>query len=148
MSDPTTKATAPTPDPARWRALALLCLAGFMVILDAQIVILALPTIAEDLGVTDGHEEWVMAAYLLSFGGLMLLGGRTADLLGRRRVFVAGSLLFLLSSLLCGLSWSLGVLVAARVAQGMSAAVFAPTALSILMNTFEEGPERNRALAF
>ncbi|MEV6999777.1 MFS transporter [Streptomyces sp. NPDC093982] len=134
-------------DARRWYALALLCLAGFMVILDAQIVVLALPSIASDLGFSASGAQWVMSAYLLSFGGLLLLGGRTADLLGRRRVFVTGTLLFGLSSLLCGFAWAAGVLVAARAVQGVSAAVMAPSALSILLNTFDEGPERNKALA-
>ncbi|MFD4041660.1 MFS transporter, partial [Streptomyces sp. NPDC058605] len=134
-------------DARRWYALALLCLAGFMVILDAQIVVLALPSIASDLGFSASGAQWVMSAYLLSFGGLLLLGGRTADLLGRRRVFVTGTLLFGLSSLLCGFAWAAGVLVAARAVQGVSAAVMAPSALSILLSTFDEGPERNKALA-
>ena len=134
------------PDPRRWKALALLCLAFFMVILDAQIVILALPSIEADLGLSADAGQWVMSAYLLSFGGLLLLGGRSADLLGRRRMFVIGTGLFLLSSVGCGLAWSGGVLIAARVVQGVSAAVMAPTALSILMTTFEEGAERNKAL--
>jgi EmrB/QacA subfamily drug resistance transporter len=134
------------PDPRRWKALALLCLAFFMVILDAQIVILGLPSIEEDLGFSAGGAQWVMSAYLLSFGGLLLLGGRSADLLGRRRMFMIGTGLFLVASVLCGLAWSGGVLIGARVAQGLSAAIMAPTALSILMTTFEEGPERNKAL--
>ncbi|MGI3200492.1 MFS transporter [Streptomyces sp. GLT-R25] len=140
-------AAGSAPDPRRWRALALLCVAGFMVILDAQIVVLALPSIADGLGFTAGGAQWVMSAYLLSFGGLLLLGGRIADLLGRRRVFMTGTLLFAMSSLLCGFAWTAGVLVAARAVQGVSAAVMAPTALSILLNTFEEGTERNKALA-
>jgi EmrB/QacA subfamily drug resistance transporter len=134
------------PDPRRWKALALLCLAFFMVILDAQIVILGLPSIEEDLGLSADAAQWVLSAYLLSFGGLLLLGGRAADLLGRRRVFMYGTALFLLSSLACGLAWTGDVLIAARVVQGVSAAIMAPTALSILMTTFEEGPERNKAL--
>lgn len=128
-------------------ALALLCVAGFMVILDAQIVLLALPSVTAGLGLSAGGAQWVMSAYLLTFGGLLLLGGRTADLLGRRRVFMTGTLLFGLSSLLCGLAWTGGVLVAARAVQGVSAAVMAPSALSLLVSTFAEGPERNRALA-
>ncbi|MHC3472755.1 MFS transporter [Streptomyces sp. 7R007] len=128
-------------------ALALLCLAGFMVILDAQIVLLALPSLTASLGLSADGAQWVMSAYLLSFGGLLLLGGRIADLLGRRRVFLTGVLLFGLSSLLCGLAWTAGVLIAARAVQGVSAAVMAPSALSLLVNTFEEGHERNRALA-
>jgi len=137
----------PATDRRRWYALCLLCVAGFMVILDAQIVVLALPSIAAALGLSASGAQWVMSAYLLSFGGLLLLGGRIADLLGRRRVFMTGTLLFGLSSLLCGLAWTAGVLVAARTVQGVSAAVMAPTALSILLNTFEEGHERNKALA-
>ena len=136
----------PQPDPLRWKALALLCLANLMVILDAQIVILGLPSIEADLGLSAGGAQWVMSAYLLSFGGLLLLGGRSADLLGRRRMFIAGTGLFLVSSLACGLAWSGTVLIAARVVQGVSAAIMAPTALSILMTTFEEGAERNKAL--
>ncbi len=134
------------PDPRRWRALALLCTANFMVILDAQIVILAVPSIDRALGLSAGGAQWVLSAYLLSFGGLLLLGGRMADLLGRRRVFMAGTALFLVSSLACGLAWSEAVLVVARVVQGVSAAVMAPTALSILMTIFAEGRERNKAL--
>lgn len=136
----------PHPDPRRWKALALLCVAFFMVILDAQIVILGLPSIEADLGLSADAGQWVMSAYLLSFGGLLLLGGRCADLLGRRRMFILGTALFLVSSLGCGLAWSGGVLIGARVVQGISAAIMAPTALSILMNTFEEGAERNKAL--
>ncbi|WP_405875880.1 MFS transporter [Streptomyces sp. NBC_00005] len=137
----------PATDSRRWYALALLCVAGFMVILDAQIVVLALPSIADGLGFSASGAQWVMSAYLLSFGGLLLLGGRIADLLGRRRVFMTGTLLFALSSLLCGFAWTAEVLVAARAVQGVSAAVMAPTALSILLNTFDEGHERNKALA-
>ena len=131
----------------RSQALALLCVVNFMVILDAQIVILALPSIETELGFAAGDAQWVMSAYLLAFGGLLLLGGRAGDLLGRRRVFLAGTALFLASSLVCGLAWSGGVLIAARAVQGLSSALMAPTALAILMTTFEEGPERNRALA-
>jgi EmrB/QacA subfamily drug resistance transporter len=135
------------PDPRRWRALALLCVVNFMVILDSQIVILAVPSIQGDLGFSADGVQWVLSAYLLSFGGLLLLGGRAGDLLGRRRVFMAGAVLFGLSSLACGLAWSPTALVAARVVQGISAAIMAPTALAILMTTFDEGPERNKALA-
>jgi EmrB/QacA subfamily drug resistance transporter len=134
------------PDPRRWWALALLCLAFFMVILDAQIVVLGLPTIEADLNMSADAGQWVMSAYLLSFGGLLLLGGRSADLLGRRKMFLVGTALFLVASLVCGLAWTGEVLIGARVAQGVSAAIMAPTALSILMTTFEEGAERNKAL--
>jgi EmrB/QacA subfamily drug resistance transporter len=134
------------PDPLRWKALALLCTAFFMVILDSAIVVVALPSIEQDLGFSPGDLQWVLSAYLLSFGGLLLLGGRAADLLGRRRVLMAGTALFALASLGCGLAGSDAGLIAARVVQGVAAAVMTPTALSIVMTTFEEGPERNKAL--
>jgi EmrB/QacA subfamily drug resistance transporter len=130
----------------RWLALALLGTAFFMVILDGTIVYVALPQIAQDLGFSTGGVQWVMSAYLLCFGGLLLLGGRGADLLGRRRVFMVGVGLFVCSSLLCGLAWSPAALIGARIVQGVSAAIMAPTALSILMTVFPDGPERNRAL--
>jgi EmrB/QacA subfamily drug resistance transporter len=136
----------PANDPRRWKALALLCLANLMVILDAQIVILGLPSIEADLGLSASEAPWVMSAYLLSFGGLLLLGGRSADLLGRRLMFMVGTGLFVISSLGCGLAASGAVLIGARIVQGVSAAIMAPTALSILMTTFEEGSERNKAL--
>jgi MFS family permease len=127
-------------------ALALLGTAFFMVILDGTIVYVALPSIDEALGFSAGGLQWVMSAYLLAFGGLLLLGGRSADLLGRRRMFMVGVALFAGSSLLCGLAWADQLLVAARVLQGIAAAIMAPTALSLLMTVFDEGPERNMAL--
>jgi EmrB/QacA subfamily drug resistance transporter len=134
-------------DPRRWKALALLCTAFFMVILDSAIVIVALPSIETDLGFSSaGDLQWVLSAYLLSFGGLLLLGGRSADLLGRRRLFMVGTGLFGLASLACGLAPSDIALIAARVVQGVGAAIMTPTALSILTTTFEEGAERNKAL--
>ncbi|MEU3626341.1 hypothetical protein BS329_14960 [Amycolatopsis coloradensis] len=135
------------PDPRRWRALALLCTANFMVILDSQIVVLAVPSIERDLGFASGGTHWVLSAYLLSFGLLLLPGGRAADLLGRRRTFSAGTALFLLSSLWCGFAWSDDVLIAARVLQGISAALMAPSALSLVMTTFTDDGERTKALA-
>ncbi|MFD0539301.1 MFS transporter [Actinomadura luteofluorescens] len=126
-------------DTRRWAALGLLCAANFMVVLDSQIVLLALPSVERDLGFTGGGAQWVMSAYLLGFGGLLLLGGRTADLAGRRRTFLAGTGLFLVASLLCGSAWNGGALIGARVAQGVSAALMAPSALSILTATFAEG---------
>jgi EmrB/QacA subfamily drug resistance transporter len=134
------------PDSRRWLALALLGTAFFMVILDGTIVYVALPSIQNALGFSTGGLQWVMSAYLLSFGGFLLLGGRSADLLGRRRMFMVGVSLFAGSSLLCGLAWTDEVLIAARVAQGIAAAIMAPTALSLLMSIFEDGPERNKAL--
>jgi EmrB/QacA subfamily drug resistance transporter len=134
------------PDPRRWKALALLCTAFFMVILDSAIVVVALPSIDADLGFSAGDLQWVLSAYLLSFGGLLLLGGRAADLLGRRRVFMVGTGLFALASFACGMAGSVPELIAARVVQGVAAAIMTPTALSILTTTFEEGSERNKAL--
>jgi EmrB/QacA subfamily drug resistance transporter len=134
------------PDPRRWWALALLCGAFFMVILDANIVLVALPSIEAELGFSEQGLQWVISAYALTFAGLLLLGGRAADLLGRRRVFMVGLLLFTAASLVCGLAWSPAALIAARALQGIGAAIMTPTALSIISTTFE-GPERNKALA-
>ncbi len=135
-----------TPDPRRWWALALLCGAFFMVILDANIVVVALPSIQAELGFSEQGLQWVISAYALTFAGLLLLGGRAADLLGRRRLFMVGLLLFTLASLLCGLAWSPGALIGARAVQGIGAAIMTPTALSIVSTSFE-GTERNKALA-
>jgi EmrB/QacA subfamily drug resistance transporter len=135
-----------SPDPRRWKALALLCGAFFMVILDTAIVVVALPSIETDLGFSTSDLQWVLSAYALTFGGLLLLGGRAADLLGRRRVFMVGLGFFTLASLLCGLAWSPAALIAARAIQGVGAAIMTPTALSIVTTTFEEGAERNKAL--
>src|SRR5262244_4659379 len=122
-----TRPVTPAPGLRRWLALGLLGTAFFMVILDGTIVYVALPQIAADLGLSAGGAQWVMSSYLLCFGGLLLLGGRTTDLLGRRRVFLVGIGLFAFSSLLCGLAWSPAVLIAARAVQGVSAAIMAPT---------------------
>jgi EmrB/QacA subfamily drug resistance transporter len=134
------------PDPRRWKALALLCASFFMVVLDTAIVVVALPSIETDLGFSSGDLQWVMSAYALTFGGMLLLGGRAADLLGRRPVFMVGLALFTLASLLCGLAWSPAALIAARAIQGVGAAVMTPSALSIVTTTFAEGAERNKAL--
>jgi EmrB/QacA subfamily drug resistance transporter len=139
-------AAGDTLDPRRWKALALLGVAFLMIILDGTIVLTAVPSMKQDLGLSTSGVQWVIIAYALTFGGLMLFGGRMADLLGRRRVFMAGLALFVAASLLCGLAWSGGVLVGARALQGMAAAVLAPSALAIVMTTFPEGPERNTAL--
>lgn len=134
-------------DPRRWKALVLLCIANFMVILDSQIVILALPSIIQDLGLSLAAAQWVLSANLVTFGGLLLLGGRAADLLGRRRIFMLGTALFLVASVGSGLARNTEILLAARAVHGVSAALMAPTALSILTTTFPEGSERNKALA-
>src|SRR5215510_4511202 len=135
-----------TPDPKRWWALALLCGAFFMVLLDGTIVLVALPSIGADLGYSEQGLQWVLSAYALTFGGLLLLGGRAADLLGRRRLFMTGVLLFTAASFLCGLAWSPAALIAARAIQGVGAAIMTPTALSIISTTFPDGSERNKAL--
>ena len=138
--------TNTTKSDRRWSALALIVTAQFMVILDVAIVNVALPSIKSDLGFSETNLQWVISAYAIMFGGALLLGGRLADLLGRRRLFVAGLALFAASSLLCGLAWSEGSLIAFRAVQGLGGALLAPAALSLLMTTFAEGRERNLAL--
>lgn len=133
-------------DPRRWYALALLCAASFLVILDAQIVTVAVPSIQRDLDLTGSGVQWVLSGYMLTFGGLLLLGGRAADLFGRRLVFMAGVAVFAIASLACGVAWTPAVLLVARAVQGLSAAMMAPSAMAILVATFAEGRERNRAL--
>src|SRR3954447_916655 len=127
--------------------LVLCCAAQFMVILDVSIVNVALPSIRRDLGFSATELQWVVNAYTLTFAGFLLLGGRAADLLGRRRVFVFGLVLFAVASLAGGLSTTEGMLVAARGLQGLGGAVVAPATLAILTTTFSEGHERNRALS-
>src|SRR5580765_5840576 len=117
---------AHTPDPRRWQALALVCVAFFMTILDVSIVNVALPSIQTSLHVSDSALQWVLIAYTITFGGFLLLGGRAADLLGRRRMFMIGVILFSASSLGCGLANTIGVLIAARAVQGLGAAVVSP----------------------
>ena len=133
-------------DPRRWQALALVCVAFFMTILDVSIVNVALPSIKTSLNVSDSSLQWVLIAYAITFGGFLLLGGRLADLLGRRRIFMIGVAIFSAASLACGLAGSIGVLVAARAVQGLGAALVSPATLSIITTTFEEGAERNKAL--
>ena len=130
----------------RWSALALIVTGQFMVVLDIAIVNVALPSIKADLGFSQTSLQWVISAYALLFGGTLLLGGRLADLFGRRRMFVAGLALFSASSLLCGLAWSAGSLIAFRAIQGLGGALLAPAALALLMTTYAEGRERNLAL--
>jgi len=130
----------------KWLALALLATVQFMVVLDIAIVNVALPSIKIDLGFSQENLQWVISAYALVFGGFLLLGGRAADLLGRRRIFIAGLVIFSLASLLAGLAWSEGSLIGARALQGFGAAIIAPAALSMVSTTFTEGRERNIAL--
>src|SRR5713101_5641500 len=133
-------------DRKRWIALAVIVAAQFMVVLDVAIVNVALPSIKNDLHFTQESLQWVITAYSILFGGVLLLGGRMADLLGRRRLFMAGLALFTVSSLLDGLAWSEGSLIAFRALQGLGGALLAPAALSILTTMFREGRERNLAL--
>src|ERR687888_467368 len=130
----------------RWSALARVVPAQFMVIPHVAIVNVALPSIKTDLHFSPTNLQWVISAYAILFGGALLLGGRLADLLGRRRLFIAGLALFAASSLLCGLAWSEGSLIAFRAVQGLGGALLAPAALALLMTTFAEGRERNLAL--
>ena len=130
----------------KWLALALLSAVQFMVVLDIAIVNVALPSIKLDLGFSQENLQWVISAYALFFGGFLLLGGRLADILGRRRIFLVGLVLFTVSSLVAGLAWSEASLIAARSFQGLGAAIISPAALSILTTTFAEGKERNIAL--
>ena len=138
--------TTPHPDPLRWKALAVVCAAFFMTVLDVSIVNVALPSIGRGLHFSQDNLQWVITAYAITFGGFLMLGGRAADLLGRRRVFVAGVVVFTIASFFCGLAWSEAVLIVSRAVQGVGAAILAPSALSIIISTFDEGAERNKAL--
>jgi EmrB/QacA subfamily drug resistance transporter len=135
-----------TSNPHRWRILAVVATAFFMTILDVSIVNVALPSIARALDFSQANLQWVITAYAISFGGFLLLGGRAADLLGRRRVFIVGVALFTVASFVCGVAQSEGMLIAARAVQGLGGAIISPAALSIVMTSFEEGAERNKAL--
>ena len=133
-------------DPLRWKALAVVCAAFFMTVLDVSIVNVALPTIGKSLSFSRDDLQWVVTAYAITFGGFLLLGGRAADLLGRRRVFLVGVVIFTAASFACGLASSEAVLIVSRAVQGLGAAIISPAALSIITTTFEEGSERNKAL--
>src|SRR3954465_3736732 len=130
----------------RWKLLTVLCAVYFMVILDAAIVRVAIPSIERDLHMSSEGLQWVANAYMLTFGALFLLGGRIADLVGRRRVFLGGLAVFTFASALCGLAPSGSALIAFRALQGLGAAAMTPAALSTLMTTFAEGAERNKAI--
>ena len=135
-----------SPPRSKWLALALLATAQFVIVLDASIVNVALPSIGKDLKFSQDNLSWVVNAYTLIFGGFLLLGGRLADLLGRRRMFIAGLALFAVASLAGGLAQSEMWLIIARGVQGLGAAIVSPAALSIVTTTFREGSERNTAL--
>src|SRR5215213_10070430 len=134
------------PETNRWLVLVLVCLAQFMVVLDATITNVALPSIQRDLGFSAADLQWVVNGYTLTFGGFLLLGGRMGDLIGRKRIFIAGVTAFSTASLLCGLSHSSEMLIIARELQGLGAALVSPAALSIITTTFAEGPDRTKAL--
>jgi EmrB/QacA subfamily drug resistance transporter len=138
--------TAPIQQIHRWRAFAVLAISFFMTIVDLTIVNVALPTIGRDLHFSESNLQWIVTAYAITFGGFLLLGGRAADLLGRRRILMLGLAVFTAASLGAGLATSSGVLIAMRGLQGLGAAIVLPAALSIVMNMFGEGAERNKAL--
>src|SRR5947199_3303927 len=129
-----------------WVILVLICLAQFMVVLDATIVNVALPSIQKDLGLSEANLQWIVNAYTLVFGGFLLLGGRAGDLLGRKRLFLIGLVIFTAASFLNGISSTSGMLIGFRALQGLGAALISPAALSIISTTFAEGKERARAL--
>src|SRR5438093_2168977 len=130
----------------RWLALMVLCLGSLMIVLDTTIVNVALPSIRKDLGFSQTSLAWVVNAYLLTFGGFLLLGGRLGDLFGHRRLFLVGITLFTLASIACGMSTSQGLLVGARAVQGLGGAVVSAVGLSLMMSLFTEPAERAKAM--
>jgi len=143
---PITKTARAEASVHRWRAFAVLAVAYFMTIVDLTIVNVALPTIGRKLHFSETNLQWVVTAYALTFGGFLLLGGRAADLLGRRRIVMLGLGVFTAASLACALATTDSFLIAMRGLQGLGAAIVLPAALSIVMNMFDEGGERNKAL--
>src|ERR687895_2834996 len=137
---------SPLDSRARWLALLVLCLGDLMIVLDVTIVGVALPSIREDLGFSETSLAWVVNAYLLTFGGFLLLGGRLGDLFGHRRLFLSGIGLFTLASLACGLATSQELLIGARAVQGLGAAVVSAVALSLMMTLFTEAADRAKAM--
>src|SRR5881227_2489009 len=135
-----------TEERAKSALLGLLCLAQFMVVLDVSVVNVALPSIRDGLGFSGTDLQWVINAYTLTFAGFLMLGGRASDLLGRRRVFLGGTALFVLASLTCAVAGSQAVLLGARALQGVGAAIISPASLAIIATSFDEGRDRNRAL--
>ncbi len=131
---------------SRWLALIVLCLGDLMIVLDVTIVGVALPSIREDLGFSEESLAWVVNAYLLTFGGFLLLGGRLGDIVGHRRMFLAGISLFTLASIGCGLATSQGLLIAARAVQGVGGAIVSAVALSLIITLFTEPAERAKAM--
>src|SRR5947207_6457435 len=138
--------TVPTTSGSRWMALVVLCVGMLMIVLDATIVNVALPSIQRDLGFSQSGLAWVVNAYLIPFGGLLLLAGRLGDLVGRRRVFMAGLAVFTAASLLCGLSGSQGLLVGARLLQGVGGAMASTVILGVIVTMFPEPREQGPAI--
>src|ERR1700684_608502 len=135
-----------SPPSSRWLILVIACLAQFMVVLDATVVNIALPSVQRGLHFSAANLQWVVNGYTLIFGGFLLLGGRAADLLGRKRLFVAGVILFTAASLLNGVAQSSGMLIVGRGLQGLGGALVSPAALSIVTTTFTDGEQRTKAL--
>src|ERR687891_1163212 len=147
-SDSEQESLIATQDPRRWKALAMLSLAQFLIIMDTSVIGVALPTIQQQFGFSQSDLQWIFSAYVIVFGALLLLGGRLSDIIGQRRIFVIGFAILTTASVLAGLAPSGTVLIAARALQGISAALIAPSALSIVMNLFTIPSERNKAMGF
>src|SRR5690242_20145383 len=144
-----TKKDSPTRLPPRWFVAAVIAIGGMqlMATMDGMIAVVALPRIQNDLGLSDAGRSWVITGYVLTFGGLVLLGGRLGDTIGRKRAFIIGVALFTIVSAICGIAWNGGVLVLARLLPGVSAAIIAPTGMALVATTFAKGPLRNTAMA-
>src|SRR3954454_1330349 len=147
MKTPPLSASSPSPDRRRWASLIVVCLAQLMIVLDVTIVNVALPSIQHDLDFSQANLTWVVNAFLITFGSLLLLAGRLGDLVGRKRVFLAGVVTFTAASLLCGIAPSKGVLIGARFLQGIGAAAQASVILAIIVTEFPEVGERARAMS-
>src|ERR1700758_2935281 len=145
ISEPTTRKYLRT----RWFIAAVIALGGvqLMIQMDGTITVVALPKVQNELGLSDAGRSWVITAYLLTFGGLMLLGGRLGDTIGRKRAFVVGVAMFTVVSAMCGIAWDVGSLVVARLLQGVAAAIVGPTSVALVATTFPRGPARNAAIA-
>jgi MFS family permease len=144
-SSPASKVNASNPN--RWKALSILSLAQFLIILDTSIIGVALPTIQQHFGISQTDLQWIFNAYVISFGTLLLLGGRLSDILGSKRIFIIGFVILTLSSIIAGLAPTIDMLIIARIFQGVGAALIAPSALSIVMNLFANNKsEMNKAM--
>jgi MFS family permease len=146
VDDRASRRLAESDDRFRWQALTLVCVAFFMTVLDVSIVTVALPSIIRSLHFSASSLQWVLTVYAITFGGLLLVGGRLGDLWGRRLMFISGLGVFVAASLACGLANSPAMLIAARAVEGLGAAIISPATLAIIMTIFQEGAERNKAL--